>query len=153
MIKQIKLKTLNLGKIFDNPVLYKQIRQLTIDCYSGMNQELDYLEVEHTYRKINARAIISYVNDKPVGWALLTKEDGSHTYYDTYDGNYASYKARRGYLFEVYVDREYRGKGLGTKLLQRAKRLTPNNKLVVVPWDKVSQTFYDKLKTRKICFL
>jgi GNAT superfamily N-acetyltransferase len=151
---QVRTKTLPLSKVFADPKLHKQLRKLTLDHWSGMNYELNYLERASEMRSIDAKAILALVDDKIAGWALLSNEDGANCIYESNHGaGFTSYRSFQGSLFEIYVSRSYRKQGVGTAILKKAKRLTPRKKLVVVPWDKTSRDFYAKSGGSKLYHL
>jgi hypothetical protein len=150
---QVKTKTLSLSKVFADPKLHKQLRKLTLDHWSGMNMELNYLERTNEIRPVDAKAILALVDDKIAGWALLSNEDGTNCVYESSRGGFTSYRAFQGSLFEIYIDRSHRKMGVGSTILKKAKRLTPNKKLVVVPWDGASHKFYAKSGGSKLYYL
>ena len=151
----VRTKTIPLSEVFANSKLHRQLRKLTLDHWSGMNYELNYLERTNEIRSIDAKAILALVDDKIAGWALLSNEDGANC---VYESNHlgiglTSYKAFQGSLFEIYIDRSHRKQGVGTAILKKAKRLTPRKKLVVVPWDTASRKFYTKSGGNKVYYL
>jgi GNAT superfamily N-acetyltransferase len=130
-----------LDKVFDTPELYAKLIKLTFTGYSGMRTEMKWLKQLHQQRKINAKAIVAFDDQKPIAWALLSKENiGNPTY--RFNKNSS--------LFEIYVKQSYRRQGIGSKILKRAKRTSLNNPIAVVPWDYVSQNFYDRNRTNQM---
>ena len=126
--------------VIKTPDLLKQLRELTLNNYSGMNGELDAYENTIRFRKIKARALIASLEKRIVGWATLSKEPSNFSFKNTN----TCFNSDMGYLFEVFVDPAHRRKGIGTSLLNRAKLLTFGRSLCVCPHDERSNAFFDK---------
>ena len=129
-----------------NDDLLAKAKSLTLPNYcSGMNVLLRYWE-EHRDRHIDAKAIflmerntwISWfgkVEKKIVGWCLITHEDDQR-----------SFHPRDGHVgFQVFVNPDYRGKGYGTALLNKAKEVFAGYTLDVYGEDRLKrEKFFGK---------
>lgn len=140
----IRVRDFNL--VATEPETIKQLRKLTLDKYSGMNEELTALTREAKYRRVKTQVLLAYHQDqvdenpKLVGWALLSKEPSSISFMNT--GEY--FEPQDGVLLEMFVDPTYRRKGIGTELIKVAKRKAGPYRLCVAPWDNRSVGFYEK---------
>lgn len=85
------------------------------------------------------KIILAKKGNKVIGWALYTPEASS---YRALCNDCSRYKK---YYFQVYVARDYRRQGIGTAMLneakKRAKRL--GHQIVVFPHDNASDHFFD----------
>lgn len=122
------------------PEFMKQLRNLTLYPSSGMNCELNSFERIQKERPVNAHVITAYHNDAMIGWALLSKERSEFPFM-----NSDFFNPEDGFLFEVYVDWNYRKKGVATQLFKVAKRFAREETLCVCPHDVPSEGFYRKL--------
>jgi len=85
-----------------------------------------------------AEVILAYWNDTPTGFALFFH-------------NYSTFLAKPGiYLEDLFVDPEYRGKGLGKALLKELARIAIERNCgrlewSVLDWNEPSINFYKSL--------
>lgn len=124
--------------ILNNPTLHEAVRKLTLHQWSGMNQELNNFQKINKIRKVNARAMIATLDDNPIAWALLSKEASTFRF-----GNGTEYNAGYGMLFEVFVQEQYRRKGIGSELLKQTKKIAPGQRICVAPHDYPSESFFN----------
>jgi GNAT superfamily N-acetyltransferase len=129
--------------------LIKRLRNLTLCNGSGMNCEISNLSKIALQRRVDACALLAFLDKKLVGWALLSKENSNFYFMPTpfkhhetkligfVDGNF---NGDSGILFQVFVAKNYRGKGIGTALFSRAKK--SKEKLFISPWDENSTNFF-----------
>lgn len=103
----------------------KKLRTMTILRHhggaSGMIEAVSY--------KGNPLTCVAFLNDTPIGWSLLSKEDdgfGKHT-------------------IMVYVKRAHRRKGIGTNLFKHLRK--SGGKRVVI-WDENSHYFWTKVSKK-----
>lgn len=124
-----------------DPILLKQLRNLTLSSPSGMNYELDKFEKMYSSgEKIRARVYLAYTSHvQPIliGWALLSQVPTDFIV------NFTPSKNGK-YLFYVYVHNTYRGLKVGTKLLNRVRLDTNYAKMIVCPWESTSRKFFKK---------
>lgn len=92
---------------------------------------------EHQY----AEVVLAYYKDKPVGFALFFH-------------NFSTFTGRPGiYLEDLFVEEQYRGKGIGTSLLSFLAKLTTERDCArldwaVLDWNTPSIKFYKSLNAR-----
>ena len=88
--------------------------------------------------RTNAEALMAFADDAPVGFAL-------------YFYNFSTFLGKRGiYLEDLFVEPEYRGKGIGKALLQRLARIAKDEdcgrmEWSVLTWNQPSIDFYHRL--------
>jgi GNAT superfamily N-acetyltransferase len=86
----------------------------------------------------SARALIAFLDNIPVGFAL---------YFHTF----STFLGKPGiYLEDIFVESEYRGKGIGSGLLQRVARIAREENCgrvewSVLNWNRPSIDFYHRL--------
>jgi GNAT superfamily N-acetyltransferase len=139
----LTIRCLDFNIVLTKPELLSVLRKLTLYPYSGMNHELNSLECLSRIRPVKSQVLLAYYEQKLAGWALLSRETS------TYGFHKASFKNGDGVLFEVFVEDEYRRKGIGTELIQVARRKANGDRLCVSPWNSTSDMFYDKFKNYK----
>lgn len=142
---KIELKVKNFNEAALDPILLKQLRKLTLFKYSGMNFELNRLEKDAAFRRVDCQVLLAYKYEKLVGWALYSKEN-SNFYFCS---NNSKYENQNGILFEVFVDEKWRRMGIGTELLRLARRKARGIPLCIDPWDDQSQKFYHSMPKLK----
>jgi len=135
--------------VAEQPELLKQLRKLTLDPYSGMNQEINHLLKKIEYRPVSATALIASKDSRIVGWALMSREQSSFEFPTT--GDY--YYPADGMLFEMYIHPDYRRQKIGSELLRVARRKAFPVRLCVSPWDENSRKFYGNFKHYKAKWL
>lgn len=142
---QAKIDVLDFNTISKNTKLIKTLRKLTLHPGSGLNYELDHIISKSKINKVKVKIITASHDDKIVGWALLSRENSSYSFMNSYDG----YKSNDGVLFEIFVSKEYRRKGIGSQLIISARKHSGPKKLCIAPWNDPSYQFYDKFKRYK----
>jgi hypothetical protein len=86
----------------------------------------------------NAHALMAFVEDAAVGFAL-------------YFYNFSTFAGKRGiYLEDIFVEPEYRGRGIGSALLKRLARIAKEQgcgrmEWSVLTWNQPSIDFYHRL--------
>jgi GNAT superfamily N-acetyltransferase len=138
----LTVRTSDFNLVARRPGLLKKLRRLTLHSGSGMNHELDNLLHIIQQRPVEAKAILAYQNSTLVGWAILSREDSGFYFPNTDE----PFSASQGALFEVYVDPKYRRKGIGTKLIETAKKKCGTHTLCLCPWDSSSRNFFKNFK-------
>lgn len=139
----IIIKSFN--EVFLNKNLMKSLRELTLDKKSGLNYELNNLEKISQNRKANAKIILAYDENKIIGWALLSREYSKFNFPNGAPG----FAPDQGSLFEVFVSRPYRRKGVATNLFKVARKNAGPYKIAICPWNDSSFSFFEKLKSYK----
>lgn len=135
---KIELKSFN-DIVLDKELL-SNLRNLTISSYSGMNYEMNNILRTVQVRPVKAHALLAYESNELVGWALLSEEPSDYSFFTRHEGFSPN---RDGIMFQVYIHPEHRRKGIGTKLLSKAKRLAALKTLSVCPWDTNSIGFFN----------
>lgn len=142
---QAKIDVLDFNTISKNTAFLKKLRKLTLHPGSGLNYELNHILRKSKAHKVKVKIITASHDNKIVGWALLSRENSSFIFMNSYDG----YKSNDGVLFQIFVSKEYRRKGIGSQLLTSARRHSGPKKLCIAPWNNQSYQFYDKFKRYK----
>jgi GNAT superfamily N-acetyltransferase len=118
------IEIVDMDRIITDPTLELECRRLSHGGSSGMNKALDhYHDVKRTdTRPIDAKGIFAKYMRQYIGWALWTRETD----------NYSFNPAPGRVAFQIYVNHEYRRKGIGTKLFNAAQTLVqPHEQLHV----------------------
>ena len=124
----------------DIPAIVRLVRQL------AEYEKLEHAMVsrEDDFRKAlfgpqrNVDALLAFADDVAVGLAL-------------YFYNFSTFQGRRGiYLEDIYVEPEYRGRGIGTALLKRLATVAKEEdcrrmEWSVLTWNQPSIDFYHRL--------
>jgi GNAT superfamily N-acetyltransferase len=95
--------------------------------------------------------IESGFGDKPVWWALVAEVDGVVVGFALYYIRYSTWKGQRMYLEDILVTEAWRGKGIGTLLMDKliliAKEKGYSGMLwQVLDWNEPAINFYKKYK-------
>lgn len=95
--------------------------------------------------------IESGFGDKPVWWALVAEADGVVVGFALYYIRYSTWKGQRMYLEDILVTEAWRGKGIGSllmdKLITIAKEKGYSGMLwQVLDWNEPAINFYKKYK-------
>ncbi|MCG8435605.1 MAG: GNAT family N-acetyltransferase [Gammaproteobacteria bacterium] len=116
--------------------------------YEKMSDQVMATEQELSDRlfgeRPEAETLICFSKDEPAGFAL-------------YFENFSTFRGRKGiYLEDLYVRPEFRGSGLGKKLLQSVAKIARDRDCVrlewqVLDWNKPAKEFYEKLGARHLC--
>jgi GNAT superfamily N-acetyltransferase len=124
----------------DIPAIVRLVRQL------AEYEKLEHAMVsrEDDFRKAlfgpqrNVDAMLAFADDVAVGLAL-------------YFYNFSTFQGRRGiYLEDIYVEPEYRGRGIGSALLKRLARVAKEEGCArmewsVLTWNQPSIDFYHRM--------
>ena len=83
----------------------------------------------------------------PVWWAFVAEVNGIICGFSLYYIRYSTWKGQRIYLEDLYVDQEYRGKGIGKGLLKKLGEITAERgcgrlEWACLDWNKPSIDFY-----------
>ncbi len=124
----------------DIPTILGLIKELAV--YEKLSSEVtaDEIKLKETLfgEKKYAEVLIAEYNDKPVGQALF--------FY-----NYSTFLAKPGiYLEDLFVKSEYRGKGIGKKLLFKLIEIAKERNFgrvewAVLDWNEPAIQFYENL--------
>jgi GNAT superfamily N-acetyltransferase len=117
---------------------------------------LKFIEAMATFEKLAVSATEHSLHDalfgpKPAAHALLVFVDGKPIGYATYFFSFSSMKGRRAlWLDDLYVDREFRGKGIGKILMAYVARIAVENRCarfewIVLDWNTDAIEFYRRL--------
>ncbi len=89
--------------------------------------------------------------DDPAAEALIALVDGTVAGYALFFQAYSTFTGRRGlYLEDLYIRAQYRGTGVGTKLLQAAAAVAVDRKRArmewtVLEWNAAAKGFYKRM--------
>lgn len=124
----------------DVPLILSLIKELA--DYEKLTHEVvateEMLRETLFSHKSNIEALVGYLNDKPVAFAL-------------YFHNFSTFLGRKGiYLEDLYVKLEARGKGVGQKILVYLARLAKERgcgrlEWSVLDWNTPAIEFYKKI--------
>lgn len=142
MKKDLIIRVKNFNEIANDLILLKSLKRLTLNYFSGMSHELRSFEKISKIREVKAKIILSYIKNELVGWALMSKEPSDYFFKKLPQGFDPSY----GVLFEIFISYFYRRQGIGTEMLKVARRKADPYKLYFVPWNNISDKFYNKFK-------
>jgi len=132
---------LNIRKamIDDVPLILKLIKELSV--YEKMSKKVvateDILRKTLFGDKSYAEVLIAEIEGKPVGYAL-------------YFYNFSTFLGRPGlYIEDVFVSKEYRGRGIGTAFFKKCAYIPKENKCgrmewIVLDWNP-ARKFYDQM--------
>jgi GNAT superfamily N-acetyltransferase len=124
----------------DIPSILHLVKQLAV--YEKLAQEM--VATGDDFRRAlfgperNVDALIAFMDDAPVGFAL-------------YFYTFSTFLGRRGiYLEDIFVEPEWRGKGIGSALLQRLAAIAREQNCgrmewSVLTWNQPSIDFYHRL--------
>ena len=92
------------------------------------------------HKNKDARAIIAYDGDKPLGWMLMIPTSHEPELYEALD--YVTDYAKRTckYTLQFYVRKDARRMGVAKALMEEALRYTPRPR--VIPWSPESAAFF-----------
>ena len=124
----------------DLPAIIHLVRQLAI--YEKLEHAM--IATQDDFRQAlfgaecTAYALIAFADDSAVGFAL-------------YFYNFSTFLGKRGiYLEDIYVEPEYRGRGIGSALLKRLAKIAKERhcgrmEWSVLTWNQPSIDFYHRL--------
>jgi GNAT superfamily N-acetyltransferase len=124
----------------DIPAIVRLVRQLAeyekLE-HAMVSREDDFRQALFGPQR-NVDALMAFADDAAVGMAL-------------YFYNFSTFQGRRGiYLEDIYVEPEYRGRGIGSALLKRLARVAKEENCArmewsVLTWNQPSIDFYHRL--------
>lgn len=124
----------------DVPVILKLIKELA-----------EYEKLSHEVRTTEDNLISSFFGDKNYANALLAEYENKPVGIAIYFNNFSTFVGRPGiYLEDLYVQSEYRGKGIGKSLLEYLINIAKENNFgrvewAVLDWNEPAINFYKKL--------
>ena len=136
------IETVEMDRILADDNLEVHCRRLSHGGHSGMNNALNhYHAVKRTEgRSINAKGIFAKYMGEYVGWALWTRETDNY-----------SFKPNPGQVaFQIYVNINYRRKGVGTRLFQAAQAIVQPNEMLHVYYCS-NPNFFQPFKDKGLC--
>lgn len=91
--------------------------------------------------------------DNPVWWAIVAETDGTIVGFALYYIRYSTWKGQRMYLEDILVTEEWRGKGIGTKLMNKLIEIANAKKFngilwQVLDWNEPAINFYKKYNAK-----
>jgi len=129
--------------ISDAPLILEFIKKLAI--YEKLEREVsaDLESIKNSFFGTNPRVfcLLAYWNSVPVGFAV-------------YFYNYSTFLAKHGlYLEDLFIDPNYRSKGLGKALLKALIQIAKDENLgrvewSVLDWNTPAIDFYKTLRAR-----
>jgi len=141
MMKKFEEINLNIRKASpdDVPLILKFIKELSV--YEKMSKKVvateDILRETLFGDKSYAEVLIAEIEGKPVGYAL-------------YFYNFSTFLGRPGlYIEDVFVSKEYRGRGIGTAFFKKCAYIAKENKCgrmewIVLDWNP-ARKFYEQM--------
>lgn len=141
----LTIRVQDFNNLATKPDFIKKLRKLTLQPYSGMNSELNHLEHNAKWRKVDCKILTAYLKNELIGWALLSKEP-SGFYFPQTNG----FHPEDGSLFEIFIHPDHRRKGIASEIIKVARRKAGTSKLCVAPWDTNSKAFFNKFENFKI---
>ena len=98
----------------------------------------------------------SFFGHRPSAEALIAEWDGEPVAFAVFFENFSTFKGRSGlYLEDLYVNPEYRCKGIGKALLSHLagialERGCPRFEWVALDWNRNAIDFYEKLGAKQL---
>jgi len=133
----LRIETATVGDI---PSIVRLVKQLAV--YEKLAHQM--VATEDDFRRAlfgprrNVDALIAFMDDKPVGFAL-------------YFYTFSTFLGRRGlYLEDIFVEPEFRGRGIGKTLLKKLAKIAREQNCgrmewSVLTWNQPSIDFYHRL--------
>lgn len=131
-------RVIDFNLVARRPALLEKLRKLTLSPNSGLNYELDRLLVDTDLRTVNCKVLLAYKFDTLVAWALLSKEGTDFPFVGSLNG----FNKEDGWMFQVFVDPDYRRQGIASELYLMAQRYIGDEVICICPWDNASYHFY-----------
>lgn len=97
--------------------------------------------------------IESGFGEKPVWWGYVAEVEGTIVGFALYYIRYSTWKGSKMYLEDILVTEAWRGKGIGTLLMEALIKEAADKKFQgiswqVLHWNEPAIKFYEKYKTR-----
>lgn len=111
----------------------------------------DYEKLSHEVVATREKIIETLFGEKPFAECLLAKMDGQTVGFALFFHNYSTFLGQPGiYLEDLFVQPDFRGKGIGRKLLQSVAQIAVQRKCgrlewAVLDWNQPAINFYDSL--------
>ncbi len=111
----------------------------------------DYEKLSHEVVATREKIIETLFGEKPFAECLLAKMDGQTVGFALFFHNYSTFLGQPGiYLEDLFVQPDFRGKGIGRKLLQSVAQIAGQRKCgrlewAVLDWNQPAINFYDSL--------
>lgn len=91
--------------------------------------------------------------ENPVWWAFVAEEGGKVIAFALYYIRYSTWKGRKMYLEDIIVTEEWRGKGVGKKLMDVLIREATDKGFAgitwqVLEWNEPAIKFYERYKAK-----
>jgi len=138
----VRFRVVEMDQILKDTDLLTTCRRLSHGyASSGMNRALTlYQSMADRGQSVDARGVFAKYGSQYIGWLLFTRL--ADDFYYTPKPNHA--------CAQIYVHESYRRKGVGTRLLKVAKKLTtPQEKLVV--YAHSNPEFFVPLMNQELC--
>ena len=119
------------------------LTQAEVDRLDRLNMGFSYGMLKARFRTVleypdDSYVILAREEGKIIGWALMFRKAGNR-YYTVY----------------MYVDKNHRRRGVGTRIMRGALKWSLRNRrqIKVCPWDERSDAFYDNWpKTKRVAY-
>ncbi len=111
----------------------------------------DYEKLSHEVVATREKIIETLFGEKLFAECLLAKMDGQTVGFALFFHNYSTFLGQPGiYLEDLFVQPDFRGKGVGRKLLQSVAQIAVQRKCgrlewAVLDWNQPAINFYDSL--------
>jgi GNAT superfamily N-acetyltransferase len=116
----------------------------------------DFEKLSHELIATEQDIRAALAGDQPRVEVLLADWDGQPAAFALFFHNFSTFVGRRGlYLEDLYVRPEFRGKGIGKRLLLELVRLAQDRKCgrmewVALDWNQSAIEFYEQLGARQL---
>ena len=111
----------------------------------------DYEKLSHEVVATREKIIETLFGEKPFAECLLAKIEGQTVGFALFFYSYSTFLGQPGiYLEDLFVQPDFRGKGIGRKLLQAVAQIATKRNCgrlewAVLDWNKPAIDFYDSL--------
>lgn len=138
---KIEIKVFDMNHVLNNPELEFMLRELSLGYNAGMSTQLNRFKSIIAERPVDARAVVGYLGQDAVGWALSSKEGTNR---------HAQYDPSLGVLIYIFVNLKFRRMGVGSAILNECRKIAGEEKLCVCPWDEQAAEFYYKNRSHNL---
>ena len=133
---QYTIEVIDMKSCLSNPTIMGYLRGMTLDEFSGMSIMLD--EFMHGRYARDAKAIIAFIDNLPIAWALYTLEPDEY-------GDILFNENAEAY-FQLFVRPECRRRGIGSVLFLKGQELAAGKKIGVSAHDVNARAFFSKVQ-------
>lgn len=133
------IKVIDMNDALINPTILGYLKALTLHGESGMTMTLNRFQTLE--RRVEAKAIIAFVEDAPAGWLLYSKEPTDII---------VTFRPEMGVYVQVFVDYNHRRRGIGTALLSKARELAKEEALCVCKWSEEASAFFGRNEHKNV---